>query len=600
VELDETIKLEIEFGERFRSWTGPSSTVDRLLSATIEGAMRSFLDDMGIPGRVVVESRVVPDEEQLQIKLDGDLLTCSEEQVRTLWENYSPVGLGSVPAPFTFADWSRENCAAERRGEKEFSVAFIAELVVEIVKPHAEKLFQNHQAKLFLRRVDEKFAKDLLPALSVTKLSCIRADRLARMLRAPLQQGISLSDVTTVCDCLQHALALDIPDDAMAEILIAALRPDAIAVEIDPAYAEQIFGRKLEKAVSVFDSLFPDAISTEFQTLADEIFRDLGIRVSDILLLPSANVKKESIVVRINHLRGAPRRCPRADQIVVNAPPEVVREVLQLKDLPPFPALNPADNSTCCAIDQIYSQNAKKAGLWIWGAIDYVVLVAKREVTRNAWRILDCEALEFELADLQERYPELVRAVMEKQPHSMLTRICRILLREEISIRNLRAIISRTLNFDYVSTKVDQSITLDDRLTLDERADPDSLDGAELRAQHVRNGLKNFISYKYSRGKNTLAAYQIDDPDFVIWALNHLVQKNQSVSPQARKFRTFLRAKLQGEPPSVSPPAILTYASLRLFVWRLIEDEFPAIPVLAYEELTPDLRVQPLGRICIS
>jgi type III secretion protein V len=45
---------------------------------------------------------------------------------------------------------------------------------------------------------------------------------------------------------------------------------------------------------------------------------------------------------------------------------------------------------------------------------------------------------------------------------------------------------------------------------------------------------------------------------------------------------------------------ILTSAEIRRFVRRLIESENPNLPVLSFQEITPETKLQPLGRIKVG
>lgn len=184
---------------------------------------------------------------------------------------------------------------------------------------------------------------------------------------------------------------------------------------------------------------------TPFQTMANEISDELGLRLENILLQPSDRVKYDSVVIRINHRRSTPRKCLGPNQILVDAAPENVRNILGLgpDEVSPFPVLNPATDGLCCVTNVKHEQSLEQAGLKFYQALGYLILHLKRELTRNAWRVLDCESVEIELARLHKELPALVLAALDRQSPLMLTRILRILLREEISIKNLRTILER-------------------------------------------------------------------------------------------------------------------------------------------------------------
>ncbi len=50
---------------------------------------------------------------------------------------------------------------------------------------------------------------------------------------------------------------------------------------------------------------------------------------------------------------------------------------------------------------------------------------------------------------------------------------------------------------------------------------------------------------------------------------------------------------------AVAAPVILTTGDIRRHVRELIESEQPEVAVLAYQELTPETKLQELGRISV-
>ena len=53
-------------------------------------------------------------------------------------------------------------------------------------------------------------------------------------------------------------------------------------------------------------------------------------------------------------------------------------------------------------------------------------------------------------------------------------------------------------------------------------------------------------------------------------------------------------------PPGGQPPVLLTAIDVRRFARKLIEGDFPDLPVVSYQEIVPEVRIQPLGRIQLS
>ena len=125
-----------------------------------------------------------------------------------------------------------------------------------------------------------------------------------------------------------------------------------------------------------------------------------------------------------------------------------------------------------------------------------------------------------------------------------------------------------------------------------------------LLTEYVRSSLKRYISYKYSQGQSVLSVYILDPEieDLVRGAIkqtsagSYLALDPDSVQLILQAIRTTVSAP----PPGGQTPVILTAIDVRRFVRKLIELEFPEISVVSYQEIVPEIRIQPLGRIQIS
>ena len=58
-----------------------------------------------------------------------------------------------------------------------------------------------------------------------------------------------------------------------------------------------------------------------------------------------------------------------------------------------------------------------------------------------------------------------------------------------------------------------------------------------------------------------------------------------------------IRREIEPLPATAQKPIIITDAEVRRFVRKMVELEFPELTVLSYQELAPELNIQPVGRI---
>ena len=61
-----------------------------------------------------------------------------------------------------------------------------------------------------------------------------------------------------------------------------------------------------------------------------------------------------------------------------------------------------------------------------------------------------------------------------------------------------------------------------------------------------------------------------------------------------------MRTTIVPTPVGGQPPVLLTAIDVRRFVRKLVEGEFPDIAVLSYQEIVPEIRIQPLGRVQLT
>jgi type III secretion protein V len=202
-------------------------------------------------------------------------------------------------------------------------------------------------------------------------------------------------------------------------------------------------------------------------------------------------------------------------------------------------------------------------------------------VRSRAHELLGLEEVQRLLDRLEPTHPALVREVVPKLVSlQLLTDVLRRLVEEGVGIRNLPAVLG----------------------ALAEMA-PHERDPVML-TEHVRVALKRQISFRFAAGQSTLAVYLLDAPieDAIRGAIQRVAGGSYlALEPElAQDIIRSVRAEIGTPPPTAQPPVILTTMELRRFVRKLLEVELPGLSVLSYQELSPDLTVQPLGRIAIG
>ena len=181
------------------------------------------------------------------------------------------------------------------------------------------------------------------------------------------------------------------------------------------------------------------------------------------------------------------------------------------------------------------------------------------------------------LDQLERAYPALVRHVVPKPVGlTLLADVLRRLVEEGVSIRPLREVL--------------------EALALHAPTEKDPVTLTEL----VRGALRRQITHRYARG-GTLAVTLLDAS--IEDAVREAIQRTAAgsylaLSPDvARDILDAVKREIRLEPGTDA--VLLTQADVRRFVRRLVEGDLPDLVVLSYQELAPEVVVQPLGRVAV-
>ena len=306
--------------------------------------------------------------------------------------------------------------------------------------------------------------------------------------------------------------------------------------------------------------------------MRDGLFYELGVRFPGVRVR-AGNLPEGQYEVQINEVPVA-RGSIESGRVLAN---EVV-DRMRLLGIEARIAENPATNNEACWIREEDRVLAESAGITCWDVAGFIVLHMSALLRRNASDFLGIQEVQEMLDQVEKFYPALVKETIPKSVSLFqLTDISRRLVEEGISIRDLRTILQTLAEWGPVEN---------DNVTLTEQ---------------VRSALRRAISHRAARGSDTLVVYLLDNQ--IEETVRSSIQHNASGSFLAlepeitQEILAALRKELGQRGPTSQRPVLLTAQDIRRFVRKLVELEFPEIGVLSFQELSPDLNVQPLGRI---
>ena len=122
-----------------------------------------------------------------------------------------------------------------------------------------------------------------------------------------------------------------------------------------------------------------------------------------------------------------------------------------------------------------------------------------------------------------------------------------------------------------------------------------------MLTEYVRSALKRQISYMYSRGQNMLPAILMDP------GLEEIIRKSVrqtsagaflALDPDTtQKFVQAVGEAMGKYKMHTQRPVLMASMDIRRYVRRLIEGDYYELAVIAYQEVTPEISVQPINRI---
>lgn len=341
-------------------------------------------------------------------------------------------------------------------------------------------------------------------------------------------------------------------------------------------------GEEFSPTVPIILDISPDigeamdynAMNSELVELRRALYFDLGVPFPGINIRPNPTLASFTYVLNLNEIPLASGQLMK-DHVIV-------REKKANLDLLGIPYLT--GDAFLPGVESIWVPREKMASL---SKADILCMEHSRILayhlslllTRHAATFIGMQETKYLLDRMEERAPDLVREVTRLLPVQRISDIFQRLVQEQISIRDLRTILQALI--DWAPKEKD----------------------VVMLTEYVRGALKRQISYMYSKGQNMLPVIMME-PNVEETIRKAIRQTSagaflsldpassqrilNAVGEAAGKFRT-----------STQKPVLMVSMDIRRYVRRLIESKFYELPVMAYQEVTSEISVQPVARVRI-
>lgn len=329
--------------------------------------------------------------------------------------------------------------------------------------------------------------------------------------------------------------------------------------------------------------------------LNDGLFYELGLVFRPVAVQVDEALSPPWFRCEWNDLRLPPRRGLEAHSLLVNDTPDR----LTLLNLQATAATNPATGAECAIIDRSMKGTVEQAGLTTWDARGYVVLALSAAIRDAAPGLAGRPLHDLFTVRMRDFSPDLMSTLEAALPRDFVLQILRGLLAEGISVRDLSAIFEALLELRAVAHVDTGTLIVFGPPTggVFPNAMKKQLSelGAEDHVELVRWSLKRYISHKYTRGGNTLVVYLVD-PEIE----RLLASPGELEASVEEPILAAVRSELGSLPPTAQAPVILTASEGRRRLRRVLQATLPHVAVLSYQELSPDMNIQPIARISLD
>ncbi len=316
------------------------------------------------------------------------------------------------------------------------------------------------------------------------------------------------------------------------------------------------------------------SLNDELIRVRRALYLDLGVPFPGIHLRFNEGMKEGEYLIQLQEVPVARGRL-RLAHLLVQEP------VSQLELLAiPYEEGEPLlPNQPTLWVAEAHQERLSKSGLAVLSMSQVITWHLSHVLREYAEDFIGVQETRYLLEQMEGSYGELVKEAMRIIPLQRMTEILQRLVGEDISIRNTRAILEAMVVWGQKEKDVVQ-------LT-----------------EYIRSSLKRYICYKYANGNNILPAYLLDQQ--VEEQIRGGIRQTSAGSYLAldpavtQSFLEQMKKTVGDLTQMQNKPVLIVSMDIRRYVRKLIEGDHHGLPVLSYQELTQQINIQPLGRVCL-
>jgi len=326
---------------------------------------------------------------------------------------------------------------------------------------------------------------------------------------------------------------------------------------------------------SIRNAIRPDKLDREVARVRRALYFDLGVPFPGIHLRLNENLKAGEYRILVNEVPVA-AGATRPGYVIVRE-----TEVnLHMFDLPFERGDDFLPNTPSYWVSTQHLPVMERAGMQVMTLSTMLTFHLAHVLKSHASGFIGVQETMYLMNQMQKNFGELVREVSRALPVITITDVLQRLVEEEISIRDMRAVLEALVAWGQ------------------REKDPIVL------AEHVRSALSRYITHKFSGGQGIIPAYLVSKE--IEETVRSAIRQTSSASYLAlapdmhRQLILAMRATIGTLGQSAVPPVLLVPMDIRRYMRKLIERDFPTLAVLSFQELTASANIQPLDRVKLA
>jgi type III secretion protein V len=328
----------------------------------------------------------------------------------------------------------------------------------------------------------------------------------------------------------------------------------------------------LDLAHDLEGSLNARHLIAALQAVREETYMELGVPLPAVHLRYNKGLVKGSYQILVHEISSARGLLQPGYLLVREAP-----ENLEALGIPFNEAAAFLPNIATLWTPEHEAARLREYGIQAMDTMQVLASQLRITLKRHAREFIGIQEVQFLLSQMQADYPDLITELHRVVPAQRVADVLQRLVSEGVSVRNLRTIAEALVDWGGKERDV------------------------VLLAEHVRTALKRQISHQFADRQQMLAAYLLS-LEFEDVIRNGIRQTSMGsyLALDAEQTSDLLDriTETVGDLSAIShKPVILTSMDIRRYVRKMIEESLYEVAVLSYQELVPEINVQPLARI---